>query len=57
MFIIQLLSLSFTEKFSESVFSITDIVDLFLRISLFHLSVSMPRYLSHRNCEIVNVLF
>lgn len=57
MFIIQLLSLSFTEKFSEFVFSITDILDLFLRISLFHLSVSMPRYLSHRNCEIVNVLF
>ena len=37
MFIIQLLSLSFTAKFSEFVFSITDTLDLFLRISLLFL--------------------
>ena len=35
MFIIQLLSLSFTAKFSEFIFSITDTLDLFLRISLY----------------------
>ena len=56
MFIIQLLSLSFTAKFSEFVFNINDTLDLFY-VLVCAVSVSMPRYLNHRNCEIVNVLF